>query len=316
MVDLAEISVSSVSPGLAGQHLTAESKSPAPAEPAAEPEPPRSCGDSSSPGHPPCNVKLQNTAPGTPQKRRILKQRGQGWTCLGTPLCHGREVPAPQAVTGKQSPGVQLPPTPQSSHRTAGAAERRLRAVPRGWPLSSTPARFVFPKPPDSASPPPVTPGGGRDQDRAAQVAQPRPPRRGKSSNRTAPATPPGWGVADGAHRGERKRGGTEFAGEVQAGALHHQLLSRPPSTPTPCSLPTPLPPHLPSPALPCAAGPRCIRPPPGRRRGPPWPGCMGRLRRGARGRPCSTGDSARAAVSTADSARPRPPRFGSARPR
>lgn len=91
-MDLAEISVSSMSPGVAGQHLTAGSKSPAPAEPAAEPEPPRSCGQSSSPSHSLCNVELQNAVPETPQKRRILKQGGQGWTSLGTPLFHGREV--------------------------------------------------------------------------------------------------------------------------------------------------------------------------------------------------------------------------------
>lgn len=61
-MDLAEISVSSVPPGVAGQCLTAGSKSPAPAEPAAEPEPPRSCR---IPGHRWCNVELQNTVPGT-----------------------------------------------------------------------------------------------------------------------------------------------------------------------------------------------------------------------------------------------------------
>lgn len=94
-MDLAETSIFSMSPGVAGQRLTAGSKSRAPAEPAAEPEPPRSCGDSSSPGHPPSNVELQNAVAGTPQKRSILKQKGQGWTSLGTPLIHGSEVSGP-----------------------------------------------------------------------------------------------------------------------------------------------------------------------------------------------------------------------------
>lgn len=123
-------------------------------------------------------------------------------------------------------------------------------------------------------------------------------PQRGQSCRRTPPPphrhggdrrTPPG--------DEERDRQRDSICWEVQAGAL--PLL--PPS-----AVPSPVPPSpSPSPAIPCGAGLRCSRPPPGQRRGPPWPGGVW----GARAPEHRGQRPSRSAPRAA------PPRFGSAGP-
>lgn len=166
--------------------------------------------------------------------------------------------------------------------------------MPRGWPRSSSPG---FPNTPNPATPCLPSAGMCWDRGQSLQAAHahsgeelpPHPHRRTGVRVRHGPY----W-----ERRSEEGRG-TEFVGKFKQERCPFSPLCSPlPGAP------------IPSPSLPCAAVPRCSRPPPGRRRGPPWPGGLGGARAGP-GRPCSTAGSARPAQHRGQ----RPARFGPAAP-
>lgn len=251
-MDLAELSVSSMSPGVAGQRLTAGRKSPAPAKPTAEPEPPRSCGDSSSPGHP-LHRGVTKRSPRDPAEEKDFKARGAGMEISWDTAISWQGSLGSLGCLWQPEPRSAGPPDP-SEH----AQDSRLPAVPRGWPLSSSLARFALQTRPILPPSSPPSPGRWRGPG-PNPVGCPAPAAAnwgggGKNCSRIPPPPPRrdgGWRMDPTDTRGARRGEGRSLPGKFKQAPDPGSCSQAAPAHPPPPRVP-PLSEHrrCPSPTL------------------------------------------------------------------